>query len=110
MIHALTKNWWLLALCGALDAIIAVIYFKHAGQGFHAPPDVPFLGKLTAAAGACTIVAGILGSRKGKSWLLILNGVACSALGLIFNFLDRSPPLSYCRALHHRDGSEPRHS
>lgn len=26
MIQTLMKNWWLLAVCGVLDAIISVIY------------------------------------------------------------------------------------
>jgi uncharacterized membrane protein HdeD (DUF308 family) len=86
LIQKLIQNWWLLALCGVLDAIISVIYFNHAGQGFHAMRTVVFLGKLTVAAGACTIAAGIWSSRNGKSWLLGLNGLACSALGLIFTF------------------------
>ena len=86
MLLALIKNWWLLALCGVLDAIISIIYFNHAGNGFHATGTVMLLGTLTLAAGACTIAAGIWSSRKGKSWFLVLNGLACSALGLIFTF------------------------
>ena len=50
---------------------------------------VVFLGKLALAAGACTIAAGIWRSTKGKSWLLVLNGLALSALGLIFNNLTQ---------------------
>ena len=86
MIQTLIKNWWLLALCGVLDAIISVIYFSHAGNGFRATGTVMFLGPLTLAAGACTTAAGIWSSRKGKFWFLVLNGLACSALGLIFSF------------------------
>jgi hypothetical protein len=36
LIQTLTKNWWLLALCGVLDAIISVIYlitFSHSQSG-----------------------------------------------------------------------------
>jgi uncharacterized membrane protein HdeD (DUF308 family) len=84
--QTLTRSWWLLALCGVLDAIIAVIYFDHAGHGFALKSSVLFLGNLTLAAGACTIAAGIWSSRKGKSWLLVLNGLACCALGLILAF------------------------
>jgi len=86
MILTLIQNWWLLALCGVLDAIISVIYFSHAGNGFRATGTVMFLGPLTLAAGACTIAAGIWSSGKGKSWFLVLNGLACSTLGLIFTF------------------------
>jgi hypothetical protein len=42
-----------------------------------------FLNGLALAASACTIAAGIWGSAKGKSWLLVLNGLAFSAYGLI---------------------------
>jgi uncharacterized membrane protein HdeD (DUF308 family) len=84
----LIKNWWLLALCGVLDAIISVIYLiRQDTDGFHAwHGTVVFLGRLTFAAGACTIAAGVWSFRKGKSWLLVLNGLACSVLGLIFAF------------------------
>ena len=86
MIQTLSKNWWLLALCVVLDAIISVIYFGHAGRGFTLHGTVGFLGKLTLAAGACTMAAGIWSYREGKSWLLVLNGLACSVLGLILTF------------------------
>jgi len=44
---------------------------------------IAFLGKLALAAGACTIAAGIFRSTNGKSWLLVLNGLALGALGVI---------------------------
>jgi uncharacterized membrane protein HdeD (DUF308 family) len=77
------KNSWPLALCVVLDAMISVIYFAHAGNGFHASKDVVFLGRLTLAAGICTIAAALWNSRNGRSWLLLLNGLALGALGLI---------------------------
>ena len=49
------------------------------------PGTVVFLGKVALAAGACTIAAGIWRSAQGKSWILVLNGLALIALGLIFN-------------------------
>jgi uncharacterized membrane protein HdeD (DUF308 family) len=85
VIQTLTKNWWLLALCGVLDAVISVIYFDHAEHGFHGLRDIVFLGRVALAAGACTITVGLWRSAKGKSWLLVLNGVALGALGLISN-------------------------
>ena len=88
MIQTLIKNWPLLALCGVLDAIISVIYLIM--QGTHGPLTfqswngaVGFVGKLELAAGACTMAAGILRSTNGKCWLLVLNGLALGALGLI---------------------------
>ena len=88
MIQTLTNNWWLLALCGALEAIVSVLYLfmqDHDGPlTFHAwSGTFVFLGKLMLAAGACTITAGIWRSAKGKCWLLVLNGLALGALGLI---------------------------
>lgn len=92
MIQTLINNWWLLALCGILDAIISAIYLvMQATDGpltFHAwNGTVVFLGELALAAGACTIAAGIWRSAKGKSWLLVLNGLSLFALGVIYNWL-----------------------
>jgi len=83
MIQTLTRNWWLLALCAAFEAIIAAIYFNHAGQGFGLKSTIVLLGGLTLIAGACTIVAGIGSSAQVKSWLLVVNGLAFAILGLI---------------------------
>ena len=91
--QTLAKSWWLLALCGVLEAIYSAMNFvmegrdgslamrtvMHRSTGLH-------LGELAVAAGVCTIAAGIWSFRNGKSWLLVLNGVAFSALGLIFLF------------------------
>ncbi len=79
----LIKTWWLLALCGILDVIISVINFDHAGNGFHTKSPVMQMGMLALAAGACTVAAGMWSSRRGRSWLLVLNGLAFGALGLI---------------------------
>ena len=90
MIQTLIKNWWLLALCGVLDAVISVIYLIMQDtdgsltlRTYTVESTVGLLGKLTLAAGACTIAAGIWKSTKGKCWLLVLNGLALGALGLI---------------------------
>ncbi len=94
MIQTLTKNWLLLALCAVLNAIISVIYLIM--QDTDGPltlqswnGTVVFLGKLALAAGACTIAAGIWRSTDGKCWLLVLNGLALGALGLIQYGLTR---------------------
>jgi uncharacterized membrane protein HdeD (DUF308 family) len=93
IIQMLIKNWWLLALCGVLDAIYSVMnFFMQRPDGsltlrtFVQRGTVVHMGMLALAAGACTIAAGIWSSRKGKSWLLVLNGLACSTLGLLFAF------------------------
>jgi hypothetical protein len=89
MIQTLTKNWWLLGLCGVLDAIISVIYLIMYDAGPDATPfggwnsEVVLLCRLSVAAGVCSIGAGIWKSTKGMSWLMVLNGLALSAYGLI---------------------------
>jgi uncharacterized membrane protein HdeD (DUF308 family) len=96
LIQTLTKNWWLLGLCGVLEAIISVVYLII----YYTTPDVPggnamevFLNSLAVAAGACTIAASLWRSAKGKSWLLVLNGLVLSAYGLVALFW--SGPLSF---------------
>jgi len=89
MIQTLTKNWWLLGLCGVLDAIISVIYLIMYDAGPDAVPfggwnaEVVLLCRLSVAAGVCSFAAGIWKSTKGISWLVVLNGLALSAYGLI---------------------------
>jgi hypothetical protein len=41
---------------------------------------------LTLAAGACAVAAGLMSSRGGKAWLLVVNGLALSALGAVFSY------------------------
>jgi hypothetical protein len=86
VVQMLRKNWWLLALCGVFDAIVSVIYFSHAGSGFHRQSSARLLGEFTLAGGVCMIAASAWNFTKGKSWLLALRGLACSALGAIFAF------------------------
>ena len=89
------KNCWLLVSCSILDTVISVIYFNHAADGFsHAlKGTVVLLGELTVAAGACTLAAGLWRSGDGKSWLIVLNGLACIALGLVLTQTGR--PLAF---------------
>ena len=89
MIQTLTKNWWLLGLCGVIDAIVSIIYFMIYDAGPDATPiggwfaTAVLLSGLSVAAGVCTIAAGIWKSSNGISWLPVLNGLAFSAYGLI---------------------------
>lgn len=91
LIRRLINNWWLLACCGVLDAIISLIYLGTSDVAgpltFHAwHRTAVVLGRLTLGAGICTIAAGFWSSTKSRSWLLVLNGFACSALGASFAF------------------------
>ena len=55
-----------------------------AWRSYALPGTVVHLGLLAVAAGACTVAAGLWSSPNGKSWLLVMNGFAFSALGCIF--------------------------
>jgi len=90
LIKTLIKSQWLLALCAVLDAIISVIFFiiydtspegRLTALGLHGM--IGLLSRLALAAGVCSIAAGIWRLEKGKSWLLVLNGLALSAYGVI---------------------------
>jgi uncharacterized membrane protein HdeD (DUF308 family) len=93
LIQTLIKKWWLLALCGVLEATYAVMNLLMPGpdgfltlRTFAERGTVLQLGMLALAAGVCTLAASIWNSRMSKSWLLALNGLALSALGLICLF------------------------
>jgi len=84
VIQKLSKGWWLLALCGILDAILALLNLSVFRQGPLAPQSiVTDMCTLALAAGVCTIAAGLWDFRQGRSWLLVLNGLAFSAYGLL---------------------------
>src|SRR5260370_41771840 len=91
MDQTLVKSWWLLALCGVLDALFAVMIFLMASPDgspnlrifMHSRNAITQLGVFALAAGICTIAASVWSSRKDNSWLLVLNGLACSSLGLL---------------------------
>jgi uncharacterized membrane protein HdeD (DUF308 family) len=90
MIQTWTKSWWLLALCGVLNAIFSIMMFlvlspegSWARTFLNTRNMAERLGMLALAIGVCTIAAGIWSLRKSNSWLLVLNGLACSTLGLL---------------------------
>src|SRR6202051_3748639 len=97
----LVKSWWLLALCGVLDALFAVMIFLMAPGGspnlrifMHSRNAITPLGVFALAAGICTIAASVWSSRKDNSWLLVLNGLACSSLGLLVT-LGATRPIAF---------------
>ena len=81
-------NRWLLMSCAVLDAIISIIYLLMYNTGPDGAPTslgwtgtAVLLSRLALAAGVCTIAAGV--SARSPSLLLVLNGLAYSAFGLI---------------------------
>jgi hypothetical protein len=88
--RTLNKTWWLLALCGIIDAMHAVINLLVLNPNGSlnlrrlAPPnEVQDMGILAVAAGVCAIAAGVWSSGRDNSWLLSLHGLALGVVGLI---------------------------
>ena len=87
--QTLIKSWWLLALCGILNAIFSIMVFLVLSPDgsitlrrfIYGRSAAEQLGMLALAIGACTAAAGIWNLKKSNSWLLVLNGLACSTLG-----------------------------
>jgi uncharacterized membrane protein HdeD (DUF308 family) len=93
MFKTLLKNWWLLILCGVLEAIYSVFSFLMENpdgsvtlRRFAVRGTVVFIGRFALAAGLCALAAGIWNFTKGKSWLLVLYGIALSVYGLLSMF------------------------
>jgi hypothetical protein len=90
LFRALSKSWWLLALCGIVDAICAALNFLMLNpdgslslRRFALPNAVWDMSMLALVAGACAITAGVWNSGRGNSWLLSVHGLALGAFGLI---------------------------
>jgi hypothetical protein len=90
LFRALNKIWWLLALCGIIDAMYAAMNLLMMNpdrslslRRFALPDQVWDMSVLALLAGACAIAAGLWNSGRGNSWLLSLHGVALGAFGLI---------------------------
>ena len=97
MSGALSKAWWLLALCGILDAMHAAInllmmnlplIFRSFGSPSVAVRD---MGLLALSAGACAIAAALWSAGKDHSWLLSLHGLALAAFGAILFSPPKGP-------------------
>jgi len=102
MTQSLVKSWWLLGLCGVLDALFAVL-IVHMGSPdgspilrtfIHSRAAILQLGLLALAAGICTIAASVWGLRKDNYWLLVLNGLACISLGILVT-LGATRPITF---------------
>ena len=90
MFRALSKTWWLLALCGIIDAVSAVMNLLMINtdgwlrlRRLASLDQVWDMSILALLAGVCAIAAGLWNFRRGNSWLLSLHGIALGAFGLI---------------------------
>jgi uncharacterized membrane protein HdeD (DUF308 family) len=91
MVQTSIKSWWLLALCGVLNAMLSIMVFLVLSPDgsitlrrfIYGRSAAEQFGMLALAIGACTVAAGIWNLRKSNSWLLVLNGIVCSVLGLL---------------------------
>jgi uncharacterized membrane protein HdeD (DUF308 family) len=98
--RALCNAWWLLALCGILDAMHATINLLMMNPSlvlrrFASPAAVWDMGILALVAGACAIAAGLWSVGKDHSWLLSLHGLALGAFGAIAASPLVKGPLSF---------------
>jgi uncharacterized membrane protein HdeD (DUF308 family) len=102
MTQSLVKSWLLLALCGGFDALFAVLIVVMGSPNgsrslhtlIHNRSAISQLGLLALAAGVCTIAASVWRSRKDNSWLLLLNGLACTSLGILVT-LGATRPITF---------------
>ena len=97
----LSQTWWLLALCGILDAMHASINLLMmnvllTSRTFGSLSDaVWYIGLLALSAGICAITAGLWSGGKHHSWLLSLHGLALATFGTIIVSPLIKGPLSF---------------
>jgi hypothetical protein len=80
-----SNTWWLLALCGVLDALHAAMNLLMLSPSMilRSHAIVWDMGMLALAAGACALAAGLWIGGKDNFWLLSLHGLALGAFGAI---------------------------
>lgn len=90
MFLSLSKIWWLLSLCGVIDAMLATMNLLMLNpdgspglRRFASPHVVWDMSMLALVAGAIAVTAGLWNSGRGNSWLLSVHGLALAAFGLI---------------------------
>lgn len=90
MTGTLSRSWWLLALCGILDgmhAILNLLMMNPNGlpglRSFGNPGAVWDMGAVAIAAGVCVTAAGLWSSGRNHSWLLVLHGLALGGFGVL---------------------------
>ena len=88
------QTGWFLALCGLLDAAYSLTSFfmqrldggLALRTGVHYRSTFVQMGVLALVAGIWAVAAGLWNPERRTSWLLAVNGLASSALGLLLTF------------------------
>jgi uncharacterized membrane protein HdeD (DUF308 family) len=85
MIAVLAGNWWVLALRGLAAVIFGLLAFFWPDHAL--PALVVIFGVYALVDGVFGVVAAVSGSRgRGMRWLLLLEGIAGIAIGIISIF------------------------
>ena len=88
MLSEISRNWWLVALRGALAVVFGVIAFVWPGVTFEAL--VLLFGAYAFVDGVLMVSFGIMGAGNDQQWwTLVLSGIIGIALG-IFTFVQPS--------------------
>ncbi|MBV8847435.1 MAG: hypothetical protein JO307_31885 [Bryobacterales bacterium] len=93
-LEAHMKGWWLLVLCGILDAMCAATHLFMLNmilnpygplglRRFALPATVWDMSIVALLAGTCAVAAGVWNAGRSSSWLLSLHGLALAAFGSI---------------------------
>jgi hypothetical protein len=89
-VQALSKIWWLLALCGIVEAMSAAMHLLMMNpdgslslRRFALMDTAWAISMLSLVAGVIAIMVGLWNAGRGNSWLLSLHGLALGAFGLI---------------------------
>jgi len=82
MLSAVTRNWWLLALRGALAVILGVVAFVWPGITFEAL--VLLFGAYAFLDGVLVFSFGLMAAGDGQEWWpLVLSGILGIGLGVL---------------------------
>ena len=88
MLSEISRNWWLVALRGALAVIVGVIAFAWPGVTFEAL--VLLFGAYAFVDGVLLVSFGLMAAGDNQQWWpLVLSGIIGIALGL-FTFVQPS--------------------